>query len=152
MEGLLVLQEGSWTELREPALAVRRAVFQAEQGVAAHYDEDGYDSESIHIVIETGDRRPIGTSRIRGDHLGRLAVVKEARNQGIGFLLVASMLRVAHRQRLPQVWANAQPGALGLARIFGFTIEPEEYELAGLPHYRVVKRLDGGEHLDKVGE
>jgi len=142
VDGVLILREGTWADLHEPALEVRRAVFQDEQGVASHYDEDGLDVDCTHVVIESGDGRPLGTSRLKEGQLGRLAVVKDARKHGLGFLLVASMLRIAHRQGLDEVWANAQDGALGLARIFGFTIDSQVYMLAGLPHHRVYKMLN----------
>jgi predicted GNAT family N-acyltransferase len=116
-------------------------VFQEEQGVASELDEDGDDPKCVHVVAETGDGTPVGTSRMKGNQLGRLSVVRDARNQGLGFLLVASMLRIAFVKKYDLVWANAQPGALGLARIFGFEIDPELLILAGRPHHRVVKDL-----------
>jgi predicted GNAT family N-acyltransferase len=138
----LLLRHGDWATLSEPALMVRRLVFQSEQQVAAMYDEDGHDSECTHIVIADAEAGlPLGTSRLRGSQLGRLAVVPEARKQGLGFLLVSAMLRIAFLEGYSSVWANTQPDALGLARIFGFTIEPEEFMLAGRPHYKVFKEL-----------
>jgi predicted GNAT family N-acyltransferase len=106
------------------------------------YDEDGHDSECIHILVAAANNgTPLGTSRLRGTQLGRLAVVPEARNQGVGFLLVSAMLRVAFLSGYQSVWANAQTDALGLARIFGFTIDQDEFILAGRRHYRVTKVL-----------
>lgn len=136
-----VLREGSWSELKVGCLAVRRQVFQEEQSVPASLDQDGLDEASIHILVESRSGVPLGTARIYKNHLQRLAVVPQAREQGIGFLLVASMIRVSFVQGFDFVDGTAQTAALGLARLFGFTIGDEILEIAGIEHRSVYKRI-----------
>jgi GNAT superfamily N-acetyltransferase len=141
-EESLLLRTGSWDEVGSPARAIRRRVFQGEQEVAREHDEDGDDKDCVHFVIQTSDGVDLGTARMHGNRMGRLAVVPEARRQGVGFLLVAAMLREAFVQGFDSIWGYAQPGSLGLASLFGFDIEPEVVVLAGLSHHRVVKKLE----------
>jgi predicted GNAT family N-acyltransferase len=138
---VFVLREGVWADVGAAVLDVRRQVFQDEQGVPQVLDEDGYDADSLHFLVETPAGSAVGAARMWENHLQRLAVLPSARMQGIGFLLVASMLRVAHVRGFEHVEATAQRGALGLARLFGFVIDPDALEIAGRPHFRVTKRM-----------
>ncbi|MCC5581717.1 GNAT family N-acetyltransferase [Microtetraspora sp. AC03309] len=138
---MFVLREGVWKDIGSSVLQIRRQVFQDEQGIARHLDEDGQDEDCLHFLVETAVGEPVGTARMWHNHLQRLAVLDRVRNQGIGFLLVASMLRTAHVQRFGHVEATAQPSALGLARLFGFDVDPVVREIAGRPHHRVSKQM-----------
>ncbi|MFI7638481.1 GNAT family N-acetyltransferase [Nonomuraea sp. NPDC049400] len=136
-----VLREGYWPELGGNVRIIRREVFQREQGIPRELDEDGSDDYCIHFLVETKDGIPVGSARMAENHLQRLAVVPEMRKQGIGFLLVASMLRVAHVRKYDLVEATAQTSALGLARLFGFTVDRDPFLIAGRTHHRVSKRM-----------
>ena len=67
---------------------IRTKVFQSEQGVSAELEFDGLDDEAVHLLAYLDDQA-VGTARIRNidavtAKIERLAVLPEARKQGIG--------------------------------------------------------------------
>jgi len=53
--------------------AIRRAVFQQEQGIPAEADHDGRDPYCRHVVVSL-DGQPAGVARLDGTHIQRVAV------------------------------------------------------------------------------
>ena len=80
------------------ALALRSRVFCDEQGVSFEADQDGRDPEATHIVA-VDDGVVIGTCRLlfRGQvaRLGRLAVERDRRGDGIAAEILAEADRIA---------------------------------------------------------
>ncbi len=79
-----------YNEKNDDAINIRINVFVDEQGFRDEFDK--VDDIAKHIVVYD-DENPIGTCRIftydnKDYFLGRLAVIKEHRNQGIGALLM----------------------------------------------------------------
>lgn len=80
-----------FTTLPQEAKNIRIEVFMKEQGFENEFDD--IDDISFHIVV-FDEERPIGTCRFfkENNHytIGRVAVLKEYRNQHIGNLLLES--------------------------------------------------------------
>lgn len=82
-------------------LEIRRLVFTCEQEVSPEEEYDSLDeAESTIHLLAFHDGRPLGTARIlpQGNgvcHIGRVAVMKEARGSGIGRELVEEACRIA---------------------------------------------------------
>lgn len=77
----------SLEEFKE-AYAIRRSVFQGEQGVDPELDFDGLDEKAEQIIAYL-EEQAVGTARIRylddkTAKIERLAVLPLARGQGIG--------------------------------------------------------------------
>jgi predicted GNAT family N-acyltransferase/ADP-ribose pyrophosphatase YjhB (NUDIX family) len=132
----LVWRCGGWGELREPASAVRRAVFVEEMQVHPDVDFDGTDEDSVHLVAFR-DGRAIGTGRVRPceARIGRVAVLREHRGQGVGRTIVLRLVREAIRLGLPEVRLHAQAHAAGFYRDLGFVPEGEPFEEANIVHH-----------------
>ena len=81
----------TYTNLPQEAKDIRIEVFMKEQGFENEFD--AIDDISFHIVV-FDEEKPIGTCRFfkEKDHytIGRVAVLKEYRNQHIGNLLLES--------------------------------------------------------------
>lgn len=80
------------SQLPKEAIEIRYQVFTVEQGFAAEVDLDEHDIESIHILVYV-DNKPVATGRMFEEskdtfHIGRLAVLKEYRGQGIGSFIL----------------------------------------------------------------
>ena len=73
--------EGNYeTEIRK----IRNAVFTKEQRVNSNADFDGEDKNAIQILIKMNDQFA-GTGRMLTDgHIGRIAVLKLFRGNGVG--------------------------------------------------------------------
>ena len=77
--------------------------------------------------------------RLRG-----MAVVPEARRQGVGAALLAACERHARAHGGDRVWFNARVDALPFYVALGYAMVGEEYELPGIgPHRFAERRLAG---------
>jgi mutator protein MutT len=126
---------GPWSELAEPAAAVRRAVFVDEMGVPEELDFDGTDADSRHLVVFVAGR-PVGTGRIRPieSRIGRVAVLREMRGRGLGREIVTRLTRETIRLGLREVCLHAQEQAVGFYEALGFGAEGERFFEAEIPH------------------
>lgn len=129
-----------------PAIqAIRRLVFQVEQGVAPALDFDGQD-ETAEQLIAYLDEQPVGTARIRyldnkTAKIERLAVLSTARGKGIGKKLMEKALDVASENNIQKVVIHAQEYIKSLHQQLGFEQEGEKFEEAGIPHVKMRKKL-----------
>lgn len=81
------------------AQAIRRQVFVEEQGIPAALEYDGADPSAIHVVAYQGECA-VATGRLLLEAdglgiLGRIAVVANARGQGIGGQVVRQLEQCA---------------------------------------------------------
>ena len=76
---------------------IRRRVFVDEQGYSADTEIDGFDKMAVYALAYDENDRPAGTGRlIINDEsrfqIGRVCVLKEARGEGLGDLVVRMLL------------------------------------------------------------
>jgi ElaA protein len=128
-----------------PCVALRRAVFIDEQGIAEADEIDDLDGQAVHLLA-TSEGRPVGTARllIEGDlgKIGRICVLAEARGTGLGVALVEASM--AHLRGIPDVTRaklGAQDHAIGFYEKLGFTAVGPFYDDAGIPHQDMVRAL-----------
>jgi len=118
---------------------IRKTVFVDEQKCPPELEWE-HEEESTHFMALVDDI-PAGAARWRKTDLGfkmeRFAVLKEFRGFGVGQALVAAVL-----SDLPEnasyVYLNAQLSAMSLYSKFGFRKEGQEFEEAGIRHYKMV--------------
>ncbi|MEO0317088.1 MAG: hypothetical protein RL404_765 [Pseudomonadota bacterium] len=129
---------GDWDSVREHAQALRIEVFVVEQGVPVELEWDEADEVSIHAVAYDEEGQPVATGRLLPDgHIGRMAVRKSARNQGIGTEVLRALLAEARRLGYAELVLHAQTHATGFYLQHGFKREGEEFMEAGIPHFRM---------------
>jgi predicted GNAT family N-acyltransferase len=86
--------------------------------------------------------RLLGTGRLLPDgHVGRMAVLPQARGTGVGSALLAALLQAARARGDREVALSAQTHAIPFYERFGFVVEGEEYDDAGIPHRRMRRAL-----------
>lgn len=129
-----------------PCLALRRAVFIEEQGIAEPDEIDDLDDEAIHLLA-TVDGQPVGTARllIAGDlgKIGRICVLPAKRGTGLGAALVRAGMD--HLRQIPGVSRaklGAQEHAIGFYAKLGFAPVGPFYDDAGIPHQDMERPLD----------
>ena len=141
MDSLLV-QKALIKEELDKVFAIRKVVFVDEQGCPPELE---YENEDVsHHFLALSDHQPCGACRWRkteaGYKLERFAVLKEFRGCGVGRALVATVL-----DDLPAdanyIYLNAQLDAMGLYAKFGFVAEGEQFEEAGIQHFKMVKKV-----------
>jgi len=141
MDSLLV-QKALTKEELEKVFAIRKIVFVDEQGCPPELEWENEDVS--HHFIALSDHQPCGACRWRktdnGYKLERFAVLKEFRGKGIGRALIATAL-----DDLPAdaeyVYLNSQLDAMSLYAKFGFVAEGEQFEEAGIQHFKMVKKV-----------
>ena len=127
----------------DACLAVRMAVFVAEQGYSEAEELDGQDDHAIQILARDGDR-PVGTARVfaQGEtgRIGRVCVLPEMRGTGLGADLVRTALEVLRtRPGIRRAKLSAQVRAMGFYEKLGFAAIGDVYDDGGVPHCDMVR-------------
>lgn len=123
---------------------IRRAVFIEEQGVPESLEIDGRDPACLHVLAWAAEGGPVGTARLLPEgKIGRVAVLAPWRGRGVGSALVRRLVEAADAAGLAKVSLHAQSGTTGFYEKLGFAAEGEEFEEAGIPHRRMVRRRCG---------
>jgi len=123
----------------EKVFAIRREVFVGEQNCPPELEWENEDVSTHFLATANGE--PAGASRWRktdkGYKLERFAVLKKFRGHGIGQALVKTVL-----SDLPAdadyVYLHAQVDAVSLYERFNFKKVGEEFEEAGIRHFKMV--------------
>lgn len=136
---MLRLELRDWEGARAQAARIRTAVFVEEQGVPPAMEMDDRDAVSVHALAFV-DGAAVGTGRLLPDgHIGRMAVLREARAQGVGGAILERLVEEARRRGFREAVLSAQTHALEFYRKHGFAAVGEVYEEAGIPH-QVMRR------------
>ncbi|WP_116474915.1 GNAT family N-acetyltransferase [Zobellella maritima] len=124
-----------------PIRAIRDAVFIGEQNIDPGLEFDGQDGSAIHALVAVDDRY-VGTGRMLDDgHIGRIAIMRDYRGQGLGARVVLALIEEAARRGYPRVYLGAQQQAIGFYAGLGFTPFGEPFMEAGIPHLAMEKSL-----------
>lgn len=131
------------TDDLDACLALRHAVFVAEQGVPPEVERDALDDRAAHFLAWDGDR-PVGTARvvITGDtgKIGRVCVLADQRGSGLGMDLIdACLAYLAAQADVTRAVLGAQTHALGFYEKLGFAAFGPEFQDGGLPHRMMEK-------------
>ncbi|MCC0178107.1 GNAT family N-acetyltransferase [Waterburya agarophytonicola K14] len=124
---------------------IRTKVFQEEQGVSAELEFDGLDADTTHFLAYI-NHEAVGTARIREidrdtTKIERLAVLPQARKQGIGKKLMSAALEVISDQNKIRAIVYSQEYITPLYQGLGFEIVGEKFSEAGMSHVKMVKQL-----------
>ncbi|MBB5357816.1 putative GNAT family N-acyltransferase [Rhodanobacter sp. ANJX3] len=126
-----------WSKERDRAalIGIRQQVFVMEQGVPEARERDGIDPECWHVLARDEAGQPIGCARLSPDHkIGRMAVLREWRGQGVGVALLRTLIQRARTLGWSEVALAAQVSAIGFYEREGFIAHGNVFDDAGLPH------------------
>jgi len=137
MENNLKVEIVKWIDGYAPLSMIREKVFIQEQKVMFQLEWDGKDEKAIHFLAYQ-DEKAIGCARafVIENHmqLGRMAVLKEYRNNGIGSFLIEKAITTAKLNQLSKISISAQCHAINFYKKFGFEVTSEIYLDAGISH------------------
>jgi predicted GNAT family N-acyltransferase len=126
------------------ALALRERIFCGEQGVSFEADQDGRDPEATHIVA-VDDGVVIGTCRLlfrnQVARLGRLAVERDRRGDGVGGEILREADRIAAEVGAESIALHAQTYAQTLYERAGYEPYGPTFVEEGIEHVAMEKRL-----------
>lgn len=119
----------------EDLRTVRETVFVLEQQVPIEEEWDDLDPKSRHVLARDAQGCPIGTARLTPERkIGRMAVLKEWRGQGVGEALLRTLLEQARALHWDSVSLNAQVAAMDFYAKAGFEPFGERFMEAGIEH------------------
>ena len=119
---------------RPDIINIRTTVFVDEQGIDARIDFDGLDEVATHVLV-LSQNKAIATGRMLDDgHIGRIAVLKEYRKQGVGAKVLQALLVNAQAKGFVRVYLGSQIHAADFYKKLGFSICGEVFMDAGLEH------------------
>ncbi len=128
-------------------LKLRVDVFVVEQN-CPYSDLDGIDKQAIHVFLEHGSE-VAAVSRVYQKFasqpnivaIGRVAVAKTQRQQGLARQLMVQSMKVAeeHFPDLTQIQLSAQSHLKGFYSGLGFIVKGEEYLEDGIPHILMIR-------------
>lgn len=139
--------------------SIRNRVFVEEQGFSPEIEVDEYDKMAIYALVFDENDQPAGTGRMFVDKsdrfvIGRVAVLKEARGQGLGDLVMRMLLYRAQEMNVPKVHIGAQLHVVPFYQKYGFRIDGDimyEEGVAHRPMSATAEQIDieGSCHHDK---
>ena len=133
---------GSWDELGAQARRIRFEVFVVEQGVPPELEIDSMDPLCVHAIASRASGPALGTGRLLPDgHIGRMAVAREARGQGIGSALLLGLMDEARRRGHQEVELFSQVHAQPFYQRYGFVVSGPPFDDAGIDHVPMRARL-----------
>jgi predicted GNAT family N-acyltransferase len=133
-----------YDEVVPEARYIRETVFLQEQGFEKEYDE--YDNVAKTIVIYDGDDA-VGTCRLYWDnavgchHVGRIAVPKHRRGEGLGALIVTEAERVIKELGGKEAFISGQIQVADFYKKLGYAQYGEVYMEENHPHVALKKAL-----------
>lgn len=129
-----------WTRAKPLTQPIRTKVFIQEQHVPEAQEWDRWDDFSVHAVAIL-DGVAVGTARLTRDcKIGRMAVLKDYRKQGIGQAMLEYLIEEAQDRGMTQLSLNAQTHAQDFYAKHGFQAVGEEFLDVQIPHIEM--RLD----------
>jgi predicted GNAT family N-acyltransferase len=126
------------------AYAIRRLVFIEEQRVPEEIELDADDAIAVHaLALEGADAVGCGRMVVHGGEvkIGRMAVLKQRRGEGIGALILAHLIDLARSRGIRKAILHAQLTAEGFYLKNGFTPQGEVFEEAGIAHREMERQL-----------
>lgn len=135
-------------------IALRSAVYMAEQACPYEEEFDGNDLSATHLIGYVGDE-PAGCLRIRffADFakIERLAVRAEYRNTRMAFALVRAGIELARMKGYRRLYGHAQKRLVGFWGRFGFRVFEGAQELVFSDFDYVEMLLEAEPHPQAIG-
>ncbi|OFW47538.1 MAG: GNAT family N-acetyltransferase [Acinetobacter sp. GWC1_38_13] len=140
------VQSGHWDKLEQDAKFIRKQVFIIEQNIPEEEEWDDQDMIPDHFVVYDQDQ-PIATARLlQNNSVGRVAVLKAYRGQGIGRMIMLEIIRQAHQQDRKFLQLSSQVHAISFYEKLGFSIQGDAYDECGIPHIKMQLVIETKNH------
>ena len=130
-----------YDHLQEDIQHIREEVFMKEQGFENEFDD--LDAISTFVVIYDDQAMATGRFYPSGDSyvIGRVAVLKPYRNQGLGKLVIQSLEEEIQRINGKYIELSAQQRVQSFYENLGYTRVGDVYYDEHCPHVKMIKEV-----------
>lgn len=130
----ITLIQLNWVDAQALAIPIRKNVFIEEQQVPESEEWDDEDCSALHIIaIKKGEA--VATARLsQKGKIGRMAVLKVYRKQGIGSMMLIALINAAKESGLQDIKLWSQSHAQAFYKKHGFIVSGNEFLDAGISH------------------
>ncbi|KJS05261.1 MAG: hypothetical protein VR73_12535 [Gammaproteobacteria bacterium BRH_c0] len=128
------VEQTDWLSNRQVLMDIRHTVFVEEQQVPESEELDEHDPEAMHWVAWGEGNQAMATARLVGNKIGRMAVLQEYRDKGVGSSLMRAIITYAINSGIDTLVLDAQKHALPFYEGLGFSVTGPEFMDAGIPH------------------
>jgi predicted GNAT family N-acyltransferase len=130
----VTLKQVTWQEAEDELRSVRTPVFIDEQFVTPEFEWDEIDADAVHLLA-TFENQPIACLRIiHYKKIGRMAVIKPWRGNGLGAALLLEAINICKRRGSKSIHLSAQTHAINFYQKAGFMQTSDEYTDVDIPH------------------
>ena len=141
MKAHVQIKRASADRDKAKAFAIRLRVFVGEQRVPREIELDRDDDRAVHFLARISGKA-IGTARIvirrGGAKIGRMAVLKSHRRQGVGKKLLKHAVVCAKKLGASKIYLHAQVAVVGFYQRAGFRCVGPVFDEAGIPHRKMI--------------
>ncbi len=131
------IEQVQWSDKEQQLRQIRTTVFIEEQKVPEDMEWEVEDKTCVHLLVTQG-AESIATARLLNNgQIGRMAVLKQHRKTGVGAAMLKRLLSIAEAMGLETVFMNAQVEAIGFYEKYGFEVEGDVFDDAGIPHRKM---------------
>ena len=124
----------TWLKSKNDLRSIRTLVFIEEQAVSPDFEWDEIDATAVHLLASL-DGQPIACLRIIDYHkIGRMAVLKEFRRNGLGAALLLAAVNLCKLCGSTKVYLSAQTHAIEFYEHCGFKVTSAVYQDLHIPH------------------
>lgn len=124
---------------------IRQRVFVDEQHVPLEHELDEFEELATHVIGYDDEGKPVGCGRFRAYEdkakIERVAILKEYRNQGIGYHLMQAIEAIAKEENFTLVTLNAQVQAQPFYEKLGYSTEGTTFLEENIEHIKMSKNL-----------
>ena len=121
-------------------MLIRGYVFVIEQAIDWEIEYDGLDQECILFTAYMDDKA-VGAARLYKNKVGRVATLKEYRNQGIGKAIMDRIEKYAKDNKMPYLKLHAQLHVKDFYEHLGYIPEGDIFQEAEIDHVLMKKNI-----------
>ena len=138
MLSLSKVNQACWQQDKNTLQTIRRAVFIEEQNVPEELEWDEEDLSAFHFLFYNSQGEALACARLlRQGQIGRIAVLKPYRHQGIGSKLLKHIIGFSEKNQISPLFLYAQNHAISFYQKHGFHVKGNEFIDAGIPHHKM---------------
>lgn len=149
MINAVTIKPVTWKSSQRELIMLRTSVFMQEQNVSPADEWDNKDETATHFLVSSAEGAAIGCARLLVEsnpiraslhdqtlfHIGRVAVLKNYRQQDIGKQLMQSVINFCLQSHpSTAIYLHAQTDRIKFYQQLGFIIHGEVFMDAGIPH------------------